>query len=177
MSYEPTKDEIGVTKYLPSSWLDEVLPAPQRNVNDFIHRLDDGSWIMMPKDEADQDEEFWRTTLEPGQIVAFSVHEWYGWMTIHVNDDGSIDDGEVPDKANCLCLDGEVETLVDNVKDLVEYGAGEPLRPGSYDITAYYWADTEAHFRFIVDAAGKGQFEPCAAPLRASDTAAEGSAE
>ncbi|MBB4185855.1 hypothetical protein GGE07_002505 [Sinorhizobium terangae] len=162
MSGDAKREEIGVTKYLPSIWLDEVVPAPQRDVNDFIHRLDNGTWIMMPKDEADQDEEFWRTPLELGQVVAFAVHEWYGWMEIHVNEDGSIDDGEVPDKANCLCLDGEIETMADNVKDLVENGDGEPLKPGSYHITAYYWADTETHFRFIVDADGNGRFEPCA---------------
>ncbi len=161
MSYDPKKEDIGITKYLPTGWLDEVLPDPQRDVNDFIHRLEDGTWIMMPKDEVDQDEEFWRTRLEPGQVIPFAAHEWYGWMTIHVNDDGSIDDGEVPDKANCLCLDGEVETMVDNVEDLIEFGAGERLKPGTYDITAYFWADNETHFRFVLDADGKGQFEPC----------------
>ena len=156
------REEIGVTKYLPTAWLDEVVPAPQRDVNDFIHRLADGSWILMPKDEVDQDEAFWRTALEHGQVVAFAAHEWFGWMTIHVNEDGSIDDGEVPDKANCLCLDGEIETLAHSVKELVDTGLDGPLGPGSYDITAHFWADTESHFRFTVDADGKGQLEPCA---------------
>lgn len=157
-----TGTEKHIAKFLPAVWVDEAIPSPQRDVNDFIHRLADGSWILMPKDEEEQDEDFWRQPLEPGQTIAFLTHEFYGWFTIHVAEDRSIDDGGIPDKANCYCLDGDVDTLVDTLAELVENGDGAPLEPGSHDITAYWWSDAETHFRFIIDENGQGRFEPCA---------------
>lgn len=168
MTGDPTETDHGVVKYLPSSWMDEAIPDPQRDVNDFIHRAEGGTFLLMPKedavlDEADQDE-FFRETLEPGQIVAFSVHEDYGWHTIEVRDDGTVSATTYPVKANCLCLYGDIDNLADNLDDLVKNGSEDhaPLPPGRYDITAYWWDDAETHFRFVVDADGVGAFERCA---------------
>ncbi|WP_411033809.1 hypothetical protein [Shinella sp. BYT-45] len=156
-------EETGVTKYLPKDWLDEAIPAPQRDVNDFIHRAEGGTFLLMPKDEADQQEECWCTSLEPGQVVAFRATEWYGWHTVHVDDDGRVGALTVPARANCLCLDGDTENLTDDLSEMVKCGRGDgPLAPGAYDITVYWWDESDTRFRFVVDADGAGRFEPCA---------------
>jgi len=155
-------EEAGVQKYLPSCWHDEAIPEPQRDVNDFIWREDGGTYLLMPKDK-DEHEDFWRESLEPGQIVAFNVHEWYGWHTIRVHEDGTFAAGSIPAKANCFCLDGDIDFFSDDLAELVKVGTedGVPLPAGDHRVTAYWWDRNDTSFRFVVDADGAARFEPC----------------
>lgn len=156
-------EETGVTKYLPANWRDEAIPSPQRDVNDFIHRAEGGAFLLMPKDK-DEHADFWRKSLEPGQTVAFNAHEWYGWHTVRIHDDGTFTAESIPAKANCFCLDGDIDYFSDDLAELVKVGNEDasPLRPGDHRVTAYWWDWNDTSFRFVVYPDGTARFEPCA---------------
>lgn len=146
-----------VTKYLPEGWMDEVCPEPQADVNVFIHRQDDGSWLLRPVDDDDFDGESFRQKLEPGTIVKFYQHEFYGWHTLDIDEDGNVSSYLGPKKANCFCLDNDMDGFGHSFQEIAENGLGEPLEPGSHSVTAYWWSEPETAFRFdVID--GKGQF-------------------
>ncbi|HEX5935852.1 MAG TPA: hypothetical protein VFY63_16960 [Pseudorhizobium sp.] len=156
-------------KYLPSKWQDEVIPAPQADVNTFICPAEAGQWEMLPVENRDDPEDatFYRQTLEPGTIIAFDVHRNFGDFQLHVYGDGTHQvDGDYPSSANCFVVDGDIDTLQDNLETLVK-GDGtqwaEPLQPGDYDLQVYWWSEKPSHFRFTVDE-GRARFEPCEGP-------------
>jgi hypothetical protein len=151
------------THYLPGIWIDEIIPCPLANVNDFVHRMPDGTFMMMPVDPDEQDES-WRTPLEDGQIMLFGVNEHYGWFNVTIGDDGTVSAPEWPEKANCFCLHGDINLLVDTLDEAIANGDENmaPLGPGTHDFHVYWWADDEASFRFVVADDGTGRFEPCA---------------
>lgn len=154
--------EVAVTKFLPASWLDEVVPVPQRDIDAFIHRAEGGTWFLMPVDADDDDDDFYREALEPGQIVEFSAYEDYGDWTIRINDDRSIDAGGIPDKATHFRLDDDNDTLAYSLIELAANGDGSPLPAGEHQVSAWYWSDASYSFRFVVDADGTARFERCA---------------
>lgn len=154
-----------VRKWLPSEYQDEVIPEVQKSPDQFLQNHPDHGWIMLPPDEEADEESFYFKKLEPGQIIRFDATESYGFYTLTVREDRSYSvDGEIPSKANCFVVDHDIYTLQDTLGSLVE-GDGcltDPLEPGEYTLTAYWWSERPTHFRFEIDADGNGRFALCA---------------
>lgn len=134
------------TRYLPTDWLDEIIPTPQSTPDAFA-QMDGapGHWRLRPP-QSDY-EHHARTLTRPiasGDRVDFSQTRLYPKRTLTVADDGSWSlDQPAPDDANCFMLDGDFDTISDNLEGLVT-GHGEPayaLDPGTYTIVNYHWSD------------------------------------
>lgn len=144
-------------KYLPSEWLDEVIPPPQTHPNAFLSHTEGLGWFIRDEDEGECE---WEMKVEPGDVVLFSAHENFGMFVLTVKADGSYEtDRVVPEKASHFMIYGDIDTLSGSISDLIAgYGFdGQELEPGSYDVWAYWWSNEDYRFRFeIVD--GKGVF-------------------
>ena len=169
--HEQTERKIAVTdyitQYLPSAWLDEVNPIPQQDPSAFLARAPvDGAWMMKAVEDGDWNETFYHTPVEHGQIVPFLAFRQYGDHIMTVDENGRASAATVPADANCFTLDNEDETFNDSPQDLADNGfeaTGDPLPAGSYEIQAWFWADTETHFRAVIEGES-ARFEPCAGP-------------
>ncbi|MCX2696364.1 hypothetical protein [Ochrobactrum chromiisoli] len=153
--------------YLPAEWMDEYIPATLRHPSDFIHKCDDGSFIVIPKKSKDdltlqseiEEQEHRLIKLSVGDIVHFQQTEMYGRFTLHVSEDGSFwIDGDYPSKANCF-YESDGENVVDNLNDMVQL-CGEdsgPMSAGEHSIQIYWWGDSIA-YRFDVTPDGTPYF-------------------
>lgn len=158
-----------VTKYLPTAWLDEDIPDPQRNPDNFLKPIE-GKPGVFTLEPAENPEEWaspsYHIRVEAGQVITFLAHRHYAGHTITVREDGQIDAPTVPEDANSFMLadDDSGETFADSLSEIVRNGFefnGTPLPAGEYDVYAWHWADTETHFRVVIDG-DKARFEPCA---------------
>ena len=143
-----------ITKYCPSDWLDEVVPDPQEDVNQFL-RSDGEGWYLIPVEEDDPDEnEPWPLRLVDGQRVSFYANRHYGDFKLTIAADGSYStDRPIPDDANCFRVGYDIESLSSSLAELIE---NSELAAGEHDIDAYFWSDIEYFFRFeIADGVGK----------------------
>ena len=137
------------TRYLPLSWMDEICPTPQTDPASFAHRQPDGSWILAPVREECDDEGEWEhleAPLVPGGIVRLQENRMYPDTDLIVQADGTwTTAARVPDECNCFLLDCDPESLAHTIDDLIKYAGnpfmGEPLEPGRYTLTPYYWSD------------------------------------
>lgn len=147
------------TRYLPADWLDEIIPTPRADPNEFVMFNEAIGWHLRDPDEAEpfEAEDGWCTPLQPGQVVKFSANRVFGDFTLTVDGSGYVTDRQIPAEANCFRLDHDTDTLASSLEELVN-GSGwmhDPLQPGEYDIDAYWWSDEEYPFRFdIVDGNG-----------------------
>lgn len=157
-----------ITRYLPSAWQDEVIPEPQESPDAFIHFDGAKGWVLRPCGQAEDEEDdiFYVTKIRDGDIIAFDENQVFGDFILTVGDVAWMTDRPVPEKANCFRINRDTETLASSVSELVAGSRlmGEPLKPGTYDMDAYWWSAKPVHFRFRVDAVGKAGFEPCAGP-------------
>lgn len=153
--------------WLPADWMDEFVPAPLRHPTDFLHRYDDGSYIVIPKESKDdlrpdgdiEDQIHLLFKVAEGDIVRFQPTEQYGSYTLHLAEDRSFwIEGDYPSKANCF-YHNDLETLSSSLDELIETGDGINglLEPGSYSVEVYWWGENVA-FRFEVKADGKAHF-------------------
>ena len=154
-----------ITKYLPTAWLDEYVPPAQADPNTFLcQSLPDRKWQLIAiEDNGDLDEN-WTIPVENGQVIAFLAHRFYGTHTITIREDGQIDAPTIPQDANCFILDQKEETFCDSLHELARNGIeanGTPLPAGNHDVSAWFWANTETHFRAVIDG-NHGRLEPCA---------------
>lgn len=152
------------TKYLPSNWLDEVIPSPQFHPNNFVFHSEKIGWHMRDPDEDGDPEEGdgWLTLLTPEQVVGFSANRVFGDFTLTVEPDGSFSTNRpIPQEANCFRIDYDIDTLADSLATMVKNGTGFDgrLEAGTYDIDAYWWSNEEYLFKFhVID--GRGVFVP-----------------
>lgn len=153
--------------WLPDDWMDECIPATLRHPTDFIHKCDDGTFIVIPKNgkddltpDGDEDEqEHLLFKVRDGDIVRFIPHENYGTYTLRVSDDLSCSVvGEYPSKANTFYLP-DTETIADSIDGVIQQDVEltGPISPGEYDIDVYWWGDDVA-FRFVVSTDGTAHF-------------------
>lgn len=134
------------TKYLPSEWLDEVVPAAQEDPSLFVFYNEKLGWHMRDPDEPDAEEgDSWLTRLNIGQVVRFSANRVYGDFTLNIATDGSYDVvGDIPADANCFRLFRDNDTINDSISSLIE---NCELGEGSHDIDAYWWSNEDYLFR------------------------------
>lgn len=155
------------TTWLPADWQDECIPETLRHPTDFIHKCDDGSFIVIPKNGKDdlapeggiKDQEHILFKVDIGDIVHFQPTEMYGTFTLHVSDDLSFwIDGDYPSKANCF-YEPDSEAFTDNLGDMVEIGGEDSgnMSAGSCPIQVYWWGDSIA-YRFDVQPDGTPHF-------------------
>lgn len=153
--------------WLPADWLDEVNPTMLPSPDDFIEKQADVWFLRLPKDDPDRENEFYRMSVVPGQVVSFNWMESYGEIGLVVNADGSfVADIQTPARATHF-YEPQTGTIAYNLDQLVkgdpECSIYEPLEPGDYEVMTYTWSDA-VFFRFDVDAEGKGVFVPCGGP-------------
>lgn len=156
------------TKYLPSAWLDEMNPETQSDPTAFLkHQTAPGHYLMEPvHDPEDWTNDAYHVAVQVGQVVPFLTYRSYGTHIMTVAEDGRADAPTVPADANCFILDHEADTFTSDLQEIADNGidaTGDPLTPGNYEIQAWFWSDTETHFR-LVEQDGKPVFEPCAGP-------------
>lgn len=141
--------------YLPAEWMDECIPDTLRQPSDFLHKCEDGSFIVIPKNGKDdlapergiEEQEDLLIKVNIGDIVHFQPTEMYGWFTLHVSDDGSFwIDGDYPSKANCF-YESHSEDVMDNLNQLVASCGedGGQMSAGSYRVLVYWWGDDIAY--------------------------------
>lgn len=155
------------TTWLPAEWQDECIPETMRHPTDFIHKCDDGSFIVIPKKSKDdftpeggiEEQEHMLIKVNIGDVVHFQPTEQYGWFTLHVSEDGSFwIDGDYPSKANCF-YETYTEDVTDNLKQLVEECGelGGRICIGEHEIQVYWWGDSIA-YRFEIAPDGSPRF-------------------
>lgn len=143
--------------WLPTEWLDEVVPEPQADPSRFVRRMDDGSFELRAPDDWD-DPECWRITVSDGQTINMSAYDDFGTIEVTIAEDGSFTaEQAVPDGATQFWLDGEPDTmggsLTEMVANLLLDGRADP---GRQTIRASSWQHS-AIFQFRIDAAGAGR--------------------
>lgn len=155
------------TTWLPAEWQDECIPETLRHPSDFIHKCDDGSFIVIPKTGKDdlapegsiEEQEHMLIKVSIGDIVRFQPTEQYGWFTLHVSEEHSYwIDGDYPSKANCF-YESYSEDVTDNLRQLVEQCGedGGHMSEGAHDVQVYWWGDNIA-FRFEIAPDGTPRF-------------------
>lgn len=151
-------------KWLPSEWLDEVVPMQGKSPDDFLKRNEQGVLQLVPLDDL-EDTSWTPTDLEQGQIVEFSWFEDRGYATLIVREDGSwYCDPPFDEEANCIS-DSDGDIIAQSVEDYVQQQTelmfgGEPggLEPGRYELDGWYWSDS-IPFRVKVLESGAASFE------------------
>lgn len=153
--------------YLPAEWQDECIPETMRHPIDFVHKCEDGSFIIIPKKSKDdltpdgdlEDQEHMLFNVNIGEVVHFQPTEQYGTFTLTIVEGGASKvDGDFPAKANTFYLP-ETETIGDSVEDVIRQSVESygPLATGKYDIDIYWWGDGIA-YRFDVAPDGSPHF-------------------
>jgi hypothetical protein len=152
-------------RWLPADWLDEMNPTMLATPDAYIERAGDGWSLRLPEGDDDRDNEFYRMSIEPGQIVQFLHTDGYGDVNVVVNADGSWTSDREPDPRANTFYEWSSGVLASSLKEMVE-GDPEmpsynpPLEPGEYKISAYSWSDPIS-FQFIVTG-DRGHFDMCA---------------
>lgn len=151
-------------RWLPAAWLDEMNPTMLNSPDSYIERAGDAWTLRLPAGDDERDSEFYRMTVEPGQIVEFMWTEHHGdrQLTIAADRTFSID-APVPEGTTHF-YDYESGAIADSLAELVEgdEALGQlPLDAGVVAISTYTWSDA-IPFRFEVDADGAGRFAPSA---------------
>lgn len=142
-------------KWIPTEWLDEVLPRMRPTPDAYIER-DGAGWAMrLPLGDADRDNDFYAAAIEDGQIVDFSHVDDLGAVVVTVAADRSFTvDRPVPEQATHF-YDGALdiaETIAEAVNGDPEWpDTSEPLEPGEHVIRIAHWG--HASFRFDATAA------------------------
>ena len=157
-----------ITKYCPFDWLDEVVPVLAEDPATIVFPGGPTGWLMVAdEDDKDDDEEYCRVPLEPGQIVQFGAHRWYGEFELWITEDGSyaLPDPHPADATHFRLVHADELDMHNSIDELVKAGDPEyldrstPLQPDSYDVSIWYWSDPIS-FRFEVED-GKPKFVRC----------------
>jgi hypothetical protein len=123
-------------KWMPSCYMDEVVPPPRDSPQAWVVRLDDGAYAL---DSGGWDDET-RTLLKDGETVMFdwtiiiSERQWTGsdWSP-------ALPPEPAGTSGWMAALEGEPILLAD---------AAEVLEPGDF-VTPYCWSDTSVRFDFL----------------------------
>lgn len=152
-------------KWLPSEWLDEVVPMQGQSPNDFLKRNEEGVLQLVPLDDP-EDTAWTPSDLQPGQVVEFSWFEDRGYATLVVREDGTwYCDPPFEGDANCISdFDGDI--IAQSVEDYVEQRTKPEFEPnpadrlvaGQYELDGWYWSDS-IPFRVRVLESGAASFE------------------
>ncbi len=149
-------------KWLPSEWLDEIVPIQGTSPDDFLKRNEAGVLQLVALD--DPEDTCWGPTdLTPGQIVEFSWFEDRGYATLIVREDGTwYCDPPFEGEGNCIA-DSDGDIIAQSVEDYVQQRTepmfgGEALEPGSHELDGWYWSDPIS-FRVKVLESGAASFE------------------
>lgn len=142
--------------WLPAEWLDEINPTMLETPDGFIAK-DGSDWVLrLPEGDPYHDNEFYRTPIEPGQIVNFLWSQGHGFVNLTVAADGTWTTDFRPPEAATHFYEPSFGVIANSIDQLVQ-DEREPLEPGTYEISAYAWSRAIA-FRFDVDADGCGKF-------------------
>lgn len=151
--------------WLPADWLDEMNPTLLDSPDAFIEREGEGWALRLPEGDDERDNKFYRTLIEPGQVVLFFWTQSHGELSVTVHADGSFTTHDpIPAEATHF-YECSSEMLADTLAELVagdERLGNDGLEPGEYVVSTYTWSDP-VPFRFEVDAEGRhGRFVSCA---------------
>ena len=155
------------TTWLPADWLDESIPETLRHPSDFIHKCEDGSFIVIPKISKDnlapeggiEEQEHLLFKVGVGDVVRFQPMEMYGWFPFYVSDNLSFwIEGDYPSKANCFyepCSEDIFDSLDQMIENAGEFGSS--MSAGSYQVQVYWWGNDVA-YRFEIAPDGIPRF-------------------
>lgn len=137
-------------KWLPSAWMDEVVPETQADPSAFIRGPVEGLWLIAPEKEPDN--EFYRMTIAPGDVVEFDLCRIWPSIEVTIGADGKIAKHDpIPEGASLFWVDRESDTINYSLEELVANCDFE--RPDTIQVEPYDWS-ISAQFRLVVDAAG-----------------------
>jgi hypothetical protein len=149
-SNEVVASALGELSFVPEQWMDEMTATPFPSPDAFINRLDDGTYVLIPADkhEADDQDSYKHIPVKHGDILLFGQHRYYGLFTLTIQDDGEWSvNREYPQDATHFAIPYSWESCADNVDELIQF---EELKSGSHDIIIYWWGDSRP-FEFVVD--------------------------
>lgn len=137
-------------KWLPSDWMDEWVPAPQKDPSAFIKGPVGDLWLVAP--EGHEHEAFYRKLLTPGDVVDFMLCRTWPSIEVTIGADLKIEKHDpMPEGATLFWADRDSDTISEDLDTLVKDYMG--LEPGTLDVEPYDWS-ISAQFRLVVDAAG-----------------------
>ncbi|MCB8835974.1 hypothetical protein [Aurantimonas sp. VKM B-3413] len=156
-----TRRTAAARQWLPTIWLDEVVPSLAEDPTDFLEKDEAGIWHVRPCDEQDRESGCYDIVVEPGQIVGWCYFEPYDDVTLTIDESGDfVVDGTYPAAANGFIADNDGDTFAESMDDLVS-GCGNPLDPGTYKVQVYFWSDEILHVAEIAPE-GSLRFRLCA---------------
>jgi len=145
-----------MTKWIPTEWLDEVVPRQGDHPDEFLKRRD-GVLMLTPLES----EEAWpqERSVASGEIVDFSWHEDRGEARLHLLDDGGYRVfPPFPADTNYFSASDDPEDFACNLEELVanlraagDFDAREPI-----DVVGWVWGD--AQFRVVAMESGAAHF-------------------
>lgn len=152
VEYEPNGNPK--KRWVPSVYVDEVVPPPRETPSAWLMRAADGA-PMLAAIDSDLGEEAMTgmpTRLADGQVVEFGWRMDYGRAALMVRADGTWtaerDMPPSPPGGGMMCaIWGDWDTVTDSLKQLVE---DNNLRsdPGEYIVCYYAWSDEDLAFRY-----------------------------
>ena len=147
-------------KWLPTEWLDEVVPEPQDSPDAFISPVGDSALELRAPTEPREDG-FYVSPLTEGQIVEFVAFDDYGTLQLTIHADRTFEtDDPVPAGATLFMLEGEPDTISGSIEEMVR-NLDDPIDPGTYTVAAYSW-QRHASFRLELDEKRVARFVMCA---------------
>lgn len=150
-------------KWLPSAWVDEVVPKSGTSPNDFLRRSANGALFIAPIERAADDAHDWLMP-EPiavalGDVVEFSWYVDRGGAVLHLAEDGSYYlDPPFEGEVNCV-TDNDGDTIGGSVEEFVKQSTDPdccgafPMEPGEHDLRGWYWDEADS---FVVSLGANG---------------------
>lgn len=136
-------------EWLPEAWLDEVTPGLQAAPEVFAEQHEGGWRLIPPAGSGWRDEAYFRTAIEPGQVVRFFYREFFGEFVVTVREDRTWSaSGGWPQKATHFWRDGGIFNSMEEAVNPEDWH-GDPLEPGEHEIGVGFWSDAIS-FRFDV---------------------------
>lgn len=164
--------------WLPSEWLDEMVPATGQSPDDFLWRNSQGVLMLSPCDELERRDALEENNtsmlrpIAPGEEIEFCWHEDRGWRTVTVRKDRSWAINEPFPADTTHVFDSDTEILGDGIDDFMKSFLSDNFYdvqlPADLMVHGYVWSEG-IKFRVRVAESGAATFEAVDDPSREGD--------
>ncbi len=149
------------TEYTPGDWMDEIVSPMVEDPRQLIVQGGDTGWMLSGAAvDADDDDEFYRTILKPGDVVEFWARRIYDDVEIEVAEDGTYEVlGDYPaDATHFAHEDADWDGYCSDVASLIAEGNpeehGTPLPVGRHLINVWHWSSGHLYQFEVISGAG-----------------------
>ena len=139
-------------RWLPSEWMDEVIPEPRDSPSAWIFKSDDGSYSVADNETAYGSQDLAGAPLAEGDVVEFSWTEDHGQQTVSFNGAGgwTLAGAEPTATPGSTMLYIEIYNAENMTDSLDELCRSEMERdPSAHDIEVSFYAWSDASVRHV----------------------------